>query len=106
MNTFSFSLIFIFGLLFGFIFPTLLREIGLGKEQAHSIIMAFVLPFISLIVFVVYPIFTIGAIVFQDISLFYTSSNGFFMWISIALFIGAGVRIALFRYKPDTLQGF
>ena len=104
MNTFSSSLIFIFGLLFGFVFSDLLRELGLKKEHANSIIAIFILPFISLIVFLIYPIFVSGALVFQDISLFYSTSDGLFLWLTVALFIGAGARFALHYMKPGFLE--
>ena len=104
MNTFSFSLIFIFGLLFGFIFSDLLRELGLKKEHTHSVVVIFILPFISLIVFLVHPIFVKGALAFSDISLFYSLSNGLFLWMTVALAIGAGARFALYRLKPGMLE--
>jgi hypothetical protein len=104
MNTFSFFLIFLFGLLFSFIFSDLLRELGLKKEYTKSIAVVFILPFISLIVFLIHPIFVKGSLAFSDISLFYSISDGLFMWMTIALGIGAAARFALYSLRPGMLE--
>ena len=95
MNAFSFSLIAMFGLLLGFIFPDLLEELGLSKKSSHSWIAVFFLSFLSFLGFFTFPLFTSGVIAFNDLSNFYSASGGVFLGLAVAFLIGGGVHLAV-----------
>ena len=94
MNDISFFFIMLFGVLFGYIFPELLEELGLSKKTAHSWIAAFFLAFLSFLGFLLFPLVLYGRFVFNSVDLFYKQSGGIFLWLAIALLLGGAANLA------------
>lgn len=85
VNSLSFFFMVLFGILFGYIFPDLLKEIGLKREKAHSPLAILALAFLAFLGYMTYPYFAFGTLSFNDISSFYGTEM---FWITVALIIG------------------
>ena len=93
MNSFSFALIVLFGLFFGYAFPALLGEAGVSTKFARSWLVVFGLGLFSFAVYMVYPFFTFGILSFNNLESFYTAFDGIYLWMSIALMLGAAANV-------------
>ena len=91
MVDFSAVLLFLFGLLFGFIFNDLLKEAGL-KEYYDSFLMPIVLAFLSFAGFMLFNLLLFGVRQFPDLNLFYNSVP---FWLTVALLIGGYSRLVM-----------
>ncbi len=107
MNDISYFFIMLFGVIFGFVFPDLLEELGLAKKLSHSWLAVLLLTFLSLLGFLFFPIVIFGNFVINNLDCFYKKgptcpdSGGIFLWLAIALLIGGGAHLAyhIFREK-------
>jgi len=93
VNGFSFWLICISAFLFGYVFCDLIEELGISKKKAHSWTNIFGLAFLSFIAYLLFPFFTQGVFVLNDIAAFSTTSDGIFLWFSVMLFIGGAIHL-------------
>lgn len=94
MNDISYFFIMLFGTTFGFVFLDLLEELGLSKKLSHSWLAVFLLAFLSLLGFLIYPIVIFGTFVINDLGSFYNQSGGVFIGLAMALLFGGGVHLA------------
>ena len=86
-------LVVLFGLLFGYVFPTLLQEAGVSRKFAGSWLAVFGLGLFSFAVFMLYPFFTVGILALNDLDSFYKAFDGVYLWLSIALMLGAAANV-------------
>ena len=99
MNSVSFFFIMLFGLLFGFVFPYLLHELGLARKYAHSWMAVFALVLLSFMGFMLYPVFIFGIWGVNEFRLFYELSGGVFIGLAVALLIGGGANLLYHAYR-------
>jgi len=94
MNDISYFFIMAFGATFGFAFLDLLEELGLSKKVSHSWLAVFLLAFLSLLGFLLYPILIFGQFVINDLGSFYSQSGGVFIGLAMAFLFGGGAHLA------------
>jgi len=101
MNFISYFFIMVFGVLFGYVFPDLLEELGLSKKLSHSWIAVFLLAFLSFAGFIIYPLLLFNTVAFNSVENFYKDANGVFLGLAVALLIGGAAHLAytMFREK-------
>lgn len=99
MNDVSFFFITLFGLIFGYVFPDLLSELGLSKKTSYSWIAVFALALLSLAGFMLYPLLVFGYFSTNDIGNFYTQSNGIFLYLTFAFLIGGAAHLTYRAFR-------
>lgn len=97
INTFSLSLILIFGFLFGFIFKDIVKELGFQKEnnQYYYYILLFLPTLLCFLGFVFAPVFVYGQIKSMDIMDFSVRQDGLFLYLAFSLLVGSFVRLGV-----------
>ena len=104
MNDVSSFFILLFGVIFGYIFPSLLEELGVPKKISRSWIAIFSLALLSFLGFILYPIILFQQFTLNGVENFYDPNNSYgkiFLWLAIAFLIGGALHLAyqMFRDK-------
>ena len=101
MNDISFFFILLFGIIFGYVFPVLLEELGASKKVARSWIAVFSLALLSFLGFLLYPFVIFGYFGTAEIGSFYTQASGIFLYLAVSFLIGGAANLGydLFREK-------
>jgi hypothetical protein len=96
MNIVSFSFILAFGVLFGYVFPYLLEELGVSKKFSRSLLATVFLVFLSFIGFLLYAFVLFGQFAAADLGTFYDRFDQnwrVFLWLAVMLFVGGGAHM-------------
>ena len=95
------SLLFIagFGLLFGLIFKDLMREFGASKELTESPIFILILPFLTLISYVLISFFLYFRISLSDFSYLSSFPDSPMIYVAGTMLVGSAIRFAADKLK-------
>jgi hypothetical protein len=84
------------GLLLGFIFPRLLKELDIDVSKEHAILSVVGFAFIVFVAFMLYPLFAFGSFQINDISSFYGTD---YFWLVVAILVGGFANFVLQRIR-------
>lgn len=99
MDSLSLSFIVGFGLLFGLVFKNLMHEFGASKELTESPMFILILPFVTLISYVMINFFLYFQINLSDFSYLSSFPQSPMIYIAGAMLVGSAIRFAVDRLK-------
>ena len=99
MDSLSLSFIVLFGLLFGFIFKDLMKEFGASKELTESPMFILILPFVTLVSFVLMGFFLYFQVSLSDFSTISQFPQSPMIYVAGALLIGSAARFVAGKFK-------
>lgn len=98
MNSLSFTLILLFGILIGFVFQDLLKELGVSEKRAHSFITVFGLTFIAFLGYLLLPFLIYGSFQLNPMESLYASEYNVFLMMMFCVFIGGIARLGFYHF--------
>ncbi len=86
------------GLLFGLVFPRLMKELDVDVYKEHSLFSIIAFAFLIFFSYLTFPIFGFGTLSINDVSTLYGSP---LFWFIVSLIIGGLINFFILRVKKE-----